>query len=127
MEWIELMIVVVIIGVLAAVAIPAYREYVSIAYGASAMNGISNHVIGLQSCVLDAGSCDVINTQVMDLTELTSTPSPIIPNHSANLEYNNGFCKVIVFIDLNGGLTYSADTSNVKVTQTQCKKGAKLN
>lgn len=125
---IELMIVIAIIGIVSAVAVPAYREYIAISYGASAMNEVSNQIVNLQNCILDANSCTSINIMVARIPELSSTPTPITANNSATLTYDNGVCNVTATIDRNGTLSYSADTSNVaKATQAQCKKGAKLN
>lgn len=124
---IELMVVVVIIGVLAAVAIPTYREYVSISYGASAMHTISAHAINLQMCVLNAGDCSIINNNISANSALSSVPNPLIANTAAQLTYNNGVCKVTISIDTNGALAYAVDTVNsVKATLQQCKKGAGL-
>lgn len=124
---IELMIVVAIIAILAAVAIPSYREYVSVSYGAAAMQVISGQTINLQMCVLDAGDCSIINNTVSATTGLSSTPSPIAANTPAALTFDNSVCKVTVNVDINGGLTYSANTSNAaKATLQQCKQGAGL-
>src|SRR5690606_24694736 len=53
-----LMIVVAIIGILAAVAIPAYREYVAAAYGGAAMGAANNYASKLQACVQTGIGCD---------------------------------------------------------------------
>ena len=89
---IELMIVVAIIGILAAVAIPQYKDYVAKARVSSALASIGGVKMGAAMCVLDSGTrtnCDsgsrgipawtatnVLSTVVVDEGEIVATFAP---------------------------------------------------
>ena len=68
---IELMVVVAIIGILAAVAIPAYKEYVATSYGAAAMKGVNNFMPKAQACHATGIGCDALSTEIGNTTGLT--------------------------------------------------------
>ncbi|MDW2455608.1 pilin [Vibrio sp. 1249-1] len=53
---IELMIVVAVIGVLAAIAVPQYQKYVAKSEAASALASITGHRINVETYVVENGS-----------------------------------------------------------------------
>lgn len=125
---IELMIVVAIIGILAAVAIPAYREYVSTAHGGAAMKAVGNYVVLMQTCVYDGMGCQQLNNQVTTDPKMSSIPATIAQNSDASLTYDTGTCSVTVEMSAAGILVYTADTTKpTGATKAQCEKGAALN
>ncbi|WP_444907516.1 prepilin-type N-terminal cleavage/methylation domain-containing protein [Microbulbifer sp. SSSA008] len=121
---IELMIVVAIIGILAAVAIPAYREYVATSHGGAAMKGVSSFVTKSQACIQTGIGCDTLNTEVGAEGSLTASTT-VAEATAVNLTWDDGTCAVTAAITTDGAVTYTANTSDAAAaSQNQCEEGA---
>ena len=146
---IELMIVVAIIGILAAVAVPAYRSYVSTSYGAAAMGGVNNFVSKAQGCIQTGIGCETLNgvsggadpeiataaakTNItVDSQTKVYKSADVAEQTAVKLFAANKGCLVTATLDASGGVEFEAEdatgtgASAASATTAQCKKGAKL-
>jgi type IV pilus assembly protein PilA len=74
---IELMIVVAIIGILAAVAIPAYSNYVIKAKAGAALSSVASLQTAVANCIQEAGgdatNCTTANSTTSGIPQFTAT------------------------------------------------------
>ena len=119
------MIVVAIIGILAAVAVPAYQEYVANAHGGAAMKGVTNYISKAQACIMTGIGCTELNVAVGNVTDLTLSGT-IAQDSGFNLIWNDGDCSVTAELDAQGGAQYSATNTGTGATNVQCINGAGL-
>lgn len=122
---IELMIVVAIIGILSAVAIPSYRNYVAQAQGGAAMKGVQSWSGKAQACVMTGLGCASLAAEVGSVSQLSGS-SAITDGAASTLVWDTGTCSVTASITPQGGISYIAASTGPGATDSQCQSGAGL-
>ena len=123
---IELMIVVAIIGILASVAIPAYKEYVANSEGGAAMKAITGYISLAQACAQTGIGCVSLAAAVAAEASLTATAAFAKNTLPQALTWDTGACALTATIALNAPVAYAAASTSAGATTAQCQSGAGL-
>ncbi|MGL5470432.1 MAG: pilin [Shewanella sp.] len=128
---IELMIVVAIIGILAAVALPAYKDYVTSSQGGAAMKGMSAFSQKIQACVQTGVGCGTIAAEIGQNKKFTTGAALTYqqdPSADLVVTWTDAKCILTATFTPTGGVTYAMTVPAGAATDdlALCKKGAGL-
>ncbi|MCG9964135.1 prepilin-type N-terminal cleavage/methylation domain-containing protein [Shewanella sp. PS-2] len=125
---IELMIVVAIIGILAAVALPAYKDYVTSAQGSGAMKGVSTFAQKIPTCIQTGVGCDTIKEEVNANPKFTDLADEVTQDEGVTLVWTEAKCKLTASFSDTGSVTYLMEKAGTGSDEdlVLCKKSAGL-
>ncbi|WP_305966763.1 pilin [Marinobacter salsuginis] len=121
---IELMIVVAIIGILAAVAIPSYQYYVASSQGGAVMKSATPFVVKLQVCTQTGNGCQELNDAIGLHSDISISPAAARGTTSALTVANDG-CSLVSTVTDRGVVSY-AISGQASISDEQCQAGAGL-
>ncbi|WP_317630527.1 prepilin-type N-terminal cleavage/methylation domain-containing protein [Shewanella sp. SM96] len=119
---IELMIVVAIIGILAAIALPAYKDYITSAQGGASMKGITAFAQKVQACIQTDIGCTTIQAEIDKNAKLKASAEPKLDT-ATTLTWTDTKCKLVAVFDKDGGVEYTASGIDSGDDEL-CQKGA---
>ena len=110
---IELMIVIAIIGILAAIALPAYQTYINKAKFSEVVLASSTYKLGAEICFQEQGTLIAANCDngVGGIPALTAADAGVVAAASGNISASGALTTTITMIGLAGELGQAANVT----------------
>lgn len=129
---VELMIVVAIVGVLAAIALPAFRGYIVQSHGGAALKGVAGFARKTVVCVNSGFDCATVASDIAGHAELSADSfaggaTAFADGVGGQLHWDDGVCVATAAISSGGVIVYSAAKSvGSAASDADCQEGAGL-